>query len=318
MAPQRNLSLFTGALFLSYPFVIMSASQEVLASSCPRQAPFVFREGDTLSEVLWFLGTEPVYGKRGWIEKTFNLNPALEKFRGKKIPPGTKVLMPIKLCPLKGGWTIENGELIAPYHHSTREKSVTQPDNDLPKTEMREPISEPISLPAVKSSATPIAIPTVKPTATPTPMPTVAPTVRATATPTPMPGVSVPPIIAPSPTAPPARQPRIPVETRLPQSPAVSKTPAASPPSQLPPQVTRTPTPSPSPSPSLLLTPSMIVKTPSPQPTPKSPTTPKAKLGPLQKLRLDIKNSKETFEKAKDSDGQFLNNLKKDEDFTIE
>ncbi len=318
MPPQRNLSLLTGALFLSYPFVIMLASQEVLASSCPRQAPFVFREGDTLSEVLWFLGTEPVYGKRGWIEKTFNLNPALEKFRGKKIPPGTKVLIPIKLCPLKGGWTIENGELIAPYHHSTREKSVTQPDNDLPKTDMREPISEPISLPAVKSTATPVAIPTVKPTATPTPMPTVAPTVRATATPTPMPGVSVPPIIPPSPTAPPARQPRIPVETRLPQSPAVSKTPAASPPSQLPPQVTRTPTPSPSPSPSLLLTPSMIVKTPSPQPTPKSPTTPKAKLEPLQKLRLDIKNSKETFEKAKDSDGQFLNNLKKDEDFMIE
>lgn len=240
MAPQRNLSLLVGALFLSYPFLNLLASQEVLASSCPRQAPFVFREGDTLSEVLWFLGTEPVYGKRGWIEKTFDLNPALGKFRGKQIPPGTKVLIPIKLCPLKGGWTIENGELIAPYHHSTREKSVTKPDNNLPKTDMREPISEPISPPAVKSTATPIAVPTVKPTATP---------------------------FIQTPIASPASAPQ-----------------GASP----------------------------TIVTPPPKPTPKT------KIEPIQKPRLDIKNSKETFEKVKEDEGSFLNNLKKDEDFIIE
>lgn len=276
MAPQRNLSLLVGALLSSYLFSIMLTSQEAHASSCPRKALFVFREGDTLSEVLWFLGTEPVYGKRGWIEKTFELNPALEKFRGKQIPPGTKVWIPIKLCPLKGGWTIESGELIAPYHHPTREKSVTQPDHDLSKTEIKEPNSKPIALPAVKSTATPIAVQTVKPTPTLTP------------TPKPTPEATVPPIIAPSPLATPARPARTPTATPFTQTPIPS--PASAPQGASP----------------------MTVKTPPPKPPPKT------KIEPIQKLRLDIKNSKDTFEKVKEDEGSFLDNLKKDQDFIIE
>ena len=280
MAPQRNLSLLVGALFSSYLFSILLTAQEAHASSCPRKAPFVFREGDTLSEVLWFLGTEPVYGKRGWIEKTFDLNPALEKFRGKQIPPGTKVWIPIKLCPLKGGWTIESGELIAPYHHPTREKSVTQPDNDLSKTRIKEPISKPRALPAVKSTATPMAVQTVKPAPAQTPTPT--------PTPKPTPEATVPPIIAPSPLATPARPARTPQATPFTQTPIPS--PAAAPQGASP----------------------MIVKTPPPKPPAKT------KIEPIQKLRLDIKNSKETFEKVKEDEGSFLNDLKKDEDFIIE
>ena len=114
---RRLKSLNNLNVFLLLSLAICFNAEATPVKGCPSSAPFVFRDGDTLSEVLWYLGAEPVYGKNGWIEKTIRMNPQLEAFRNKQIPPGTRVMIPIKRCPLRGGWVIESGELKAPYHH---------------------------------------------------------------------------------------------------------------------------------------------------------------------------------------------------------
>ncbi|NBO39854.1 hypothetical protein EBU99_14915, partial [bacterium] len=158
MAGEKHLSFNTALCAAAAVFAFCSSvSANTRSEECPRQAPFVFREGDTLSEVLWFLGTEPVYGKRGWIERTIALNPVLEKYRGKQIPPGTRVMIPIKLCPLRGGWSLSSGELVAPYQHPSKNE---RSGKDLPAPEGARSDAQ------VKSD---YEIPPELPTPTPTP-----------------------------------------------------------------------------------------------------------------------------------------------------
>jgi len=186
---RQRLTLFF--IFLT-DFVSGSIFEHAVTAAprCPSKAPFVFREGDTLSEVLWFLGSEPVYGKRGWIEKTWAINPHLKKYRGKDIPPGTRVLIPLKECPPLGGWTIENGELVAPYHHPQRKTPDSAPKANAPENQSKNtsiPSATPTQNPTPKPAATPKAtqVPTPEPTSTPMPEPTSVPTPEPTSAPTP-------------------------------------------------------------------------------------------------------------------------------------
>jgi hypothetical protein len=164
---QKLLINWSTFVFFSSLMMIFDA-EAAQSNRCPNSAPFVFRAGDTLSEVLWFLGTEPVYGKNGWIEKTIRMNPKLEAFRNKQIPPGTRVMIPIKQCPLGGGWIIEKGELRAPYQHPARDQ---KNDSDVRLEQKTDP--------------RPTAVPTPRPTAVPTPRPTAVPTAVPTPAPTP-------------------------------------------------------------------------------------------------------------------------------------
>lgn len=143
---QKLLINWSSFLFFSSLTVAFHA-EAATVNRCPSSAPFIFRDGDTLSEVLWYLGSEPVYRKNGWIEKTIRMNPQLKSYRNKQIPLGTRVVIPIKKCPLGGGWLIENGELKAPYQHPGASQ----------KQDLRE-------------KPTPVP-PTPRPTPTPTPMP---------------------------------------------------------------------------------------------------------------------------------------------------
>ena len=141
-------------------------SAQASSEPCPRHAPFIFREGDTLSEVLWFLGTEPVYGKRGWIEKTIERNPELKQYRNRQIPPGTKVMIPIRKCPLQGGWSINGrGELEAPYHHRKRGVEVA-------KEQSQDPVPpEPSSAESNSGAKNPLPTATPNAVTSPTPAP---------------------------------------------------------------------------------------------------------------------------------------------------
>ncbi|MEY3901263.1 MAG: hypothetical protein RL189_569 [Pseudomonadota bacterium] len=247
MARLHILSLVARIKFQVALFLALLLPQTALSSRCPKQADFVFRAGDTLSEVLWFLGSEPVYGKRGWIERTWQLNPELSYLRGKEIPPGTRLKIPLKICPLKGGWTLENGELISPYHH-------------------RKASSESVNQPTVAPTVTPIPSPTPEPTVAPTAVPTPSPTPEPTATPTAVPTPSPTPEPTVAPTAVPTIQPKtkvIPVPTTVPSSAT-------------------------------------------------------KKLKPSDKIRKNIKDSKEVFEKGQSKEQQFLEKLQSDDDFRIQ
>ena len=198
---QKLLINWSTFVFFSSLMMIFDA-EAAQSNRCPNSAPFVFRAGDTLSEVLWFLGTEPVYGKNGWIEKTIRMNPKLEAFRNKQIPPGTRVMIPIKQCPLGGGWIIEKCELRAPYQHPARDQ---KNDSDVRLEQKTYP--RPTAVPTPRSTAVPTprptAVPTPRPTAVPTPRPTAVPTPKPTAVPTPRP-TAVP---TPRPTAVPTPRP---------------------------------------------------------------------------------------------------------------
>ncbi len=372
MAHPSKLSLTLSSLVLLTFAPRGLSPSSAFAAECPRQATFIFREGDTLSEVLWFLGTEPVYGKRGWIEKTIAMNPKLEKYRNGQIPPGTSVMIPIIKCPLKGGWKINaKGELEAPYHHS---KEVIPAEREESEDEERESSAEE-SVPA-----TPTVKPTVAPkataTATPTVKPTVAPKATATATPTPslptseimipMTGrkveieATVPPIAAPTAKATAVATPTAkatPIATPTTKATAVATpttkatavatptakaTPIATPTAKATPIATPTTKATPIATPTTKATPapntksdkthpketstkaesarkpqeSNPVKTPSPTPPPPATKTPTP--DPSQQLRQGLKNSKETFEKAKGAEQEFLDKVKQNNDFVIE
>jgi outer membrane biosynthesis protein TonB len=95
--------------------------------------------------------------------------------------------IPIKKCPLQGGWTIENGELIAPYHH--------------PHKTQGKPETKSNPSPVVKTEAQKDATPEPTPSPTPdaTPEPTPSPTPDATPEPTPSPAPDATPELTPSP-----------------------------------------------------------------------------------------------------------------------
>ena len=346
MAHPSKLSLTLSSLVLLTFAPRGLSPSSAFAAECPRQATFIFREGDTLSEVLWFLGTEPVYGKRGWIEKTIAMNPKLEKYRNGQIPPGTSVMIPIIKCPLKGGWKINaKGELEAPYHHS---KEVIPAEREESEDEERESSAEE-SVPA-----------------TPTVKPTVAPKATATATPTPslptseimipMTGrkveieATVPPIAAPTAKAtavatPTAKATAVATPTTKATpvaTPTAKATPIATPTAKATPIATPTTKATPIATPTTKATPapntksdkthpketstkaesarkpqeSNPVKTPSPTPPPPATKTPTP--DPSQQLRQGLKNSKETFEKAKGAEQEFLDKVKQNNDFVIE
>ncbi|NBW80187.1 hypothetical protein EBR21_00385 [bacterium] len=221
MNRQRILSVFKGSSFVLASASFVTFSSELQAAKCPSQAPFVFREGDTLSEVLWYLGSEPVYGKRGWIEKTWALNPSQTHLRGKEIPPGTKLNIPIKECPMRGGWTLENGLLVAPYNHPKRNNAASKSDAQIAASQGQAlstaaPTASPTPKPTPTASPTPKPTPTASPTPKPTPtVPTIpeppstdspSPNPAATASPAPKPTTTVKPITSPQPAviAPPA------------------------------------------------------------------------------------------------------------------
>lgn len=147
MAYCQNLVAKGSAFALLVLFTSESLARQKNAVQCPQSAPFVFREGDTLSEVLWYLKSEPVYGKNGWIEKTIQINPQLEEFRNSEVPPGTRVIIPIKVCPLGGGWIIENGELKAPYRHQKSFGKSDIPRNSPPYPTLLATSPQPTPLP---------------------------------------------------------------------------------------------------------------------------------------------------------------------------
>ncbi|NBO39630.1 hypothetical protein EBU99_13715, partial [bacterium] len=60
------------------------------------------------------------------------------------------------------------------------------------------------------------------------------------------------------------------------------------------------------------------VKPKTPPAAAKKPTPPLDPEEPKAKLRNELRNSKETFDKTKSSEDNFINNLKKDEDFKFE
>lgn len=269
---------------------------------CPSSATYEFREGDTLSEVLWFLGSEPVYGKRGWIEKTWAINPTLREFRGKEIPPRTKLKIPLKKCPPLGGWTIENDQLIAPYHHP--KQKLNAPSSEPQPAQPPTPESIPdMSEGQNKAPAEPP--PETTTTATPAPTPTATPKPAATPTPTAAPTPAATPAAAPTPTATP--------------TPAAA-TPAAAPTKSLTPKLLPKPNPTakasspvqsqqPTPLPKAGGLKTSPVKTNSPKPI-LTPTQ-----GPADKLRSNLKNSKEVFEKNREKEEKFLRQLKEQDDF---
>ncbi len=349
MARLSNLSLtLCSSLFLTMAAVSTSHSR-AFADECPRQAPFVFREGDTLSEVLWFLGTEPVYGKRGWIEKTIAMNPELEKYKTGTIPPGTKVMIPIIKCPIRGGWTLnDSGELVAPYHH------IKQKTEEAPTPKPTQ-AATPAPTPKPTQAATPA--PTPMPTQAVTPAPTPKPTQAATPAPTPKPTQAVTPAPTPKPTqaATPAPTPKpsltpgsTPVPTGLPNSEIMipmtgrtvepTETPASMPinaPTTTPaankkktnigvPKIVPSPSPLSGSNPKTAVTPS-FGQQPQPTPPPKKPSptatpvpTKTPKPDPSQQLRQGLKNSKDTFEKVKGAEQEFLDKAKKNNDFVLE
>ena len=164
---QKLLINWSSFLFFSSLTVAFHA-EAAAVNRCPSSAPFIFRDGDTLSEVLWYLGSEPVYRKNGWIEKTIRMNPQLKSYRNKQIPLGTRVVIPIKKCPLGGGWLIENGELKAPYQHpgASQKQDLREKPTPVPPT----PRPTPTFTPTPRPTPTPVP-PTPRPTPTPTPMP---------------------------------------------------------------------------------------------------------------------------------------------------
>jgi hypothetical protein len=105
------------AIFFSIFCFAPVADASVATQNCPKQVRYKFEKGDTLSEVLWAVGSWRLYGPGGRVARIVGASP--HKFSSLKnglIRLNAVVKISVQFCPDPSRWSIENGFLVRIKH----------------------------------------------------------------------------------------------------------------------------------------------------------------------------------------------------------
>ena len=111
---------------------LLLASTILMSLNISANEIYIVKNGDTLTDILYSKDYKHIYGKRGVLQETLDLNPAIKKNNGNKIFPNMQIILTSRL-PSKDKLSADSRQqtVILPINHETHlGESATEPKKE--------------------------------------------------------------------------------------------------------------------------------------------------------------------------------------------